>query len=147
MQSKAEISVEIFNNGFNCAQSVVCSHCEEFGLSEDVAKKISCGFGGGMGHIGEVCGAVSGALMLIGLKNGKYIESNTELKEKTYDMVKEFTDKFKKEYGTINCKELIKYDLSKEEDLLRARSSGVFRELCPKLVKRSVELTEEILRI
>jgi len=147
MQSKAEISVEIFNNGLNCAQSVLCSHCEEFGLSHDMAKRVSCGFGGGMGHIGEICGAVSGALMLIGLKNGEIIESNNELKEKTYNMVKEFTDKFKKEYGTINCTELINYDLSKEEDLLKARSSGVFRKLCPMLVKRSVELTEEILRI
>ena len=147
MQSKAEISVEIFNNGFNCAQSVLCSHCEEFGLSEDIAKKVSCGFGAGMGYIDEVCGAVSGALMLIGLRNGKYIESNAELKEKTYSMVKEFTDKFKKEHGTINCTELINYDLSKEEDLSKARASGVFKKVCPMLVKRSVELTEEILKI
>ena len=146
MKSRAEISVEIFDKGFNCAQAVFCSHCEEYGLAEDTAKKISSGFGAGLGYNAEVCGAVTGALMLIGLKNGKYLESDNESKDKTYNLVKEFTEKFKKEYGTINCKELIKYDLSKEEELLKARASGIFKERCPNLVKRSVELTEEILK-
>ena len=146
MQSKAEISVEIFDKGFNCAQAVLCSHCEEYGLSSDMAKRISCGFGAGMGYNAEACGAVTGALMLIGLKNGKYLESDNESKEKTYNLVKEFIENFKKEYGTINCKDLIKYDLGKENDLIKARSSGVFNELCPRLVKRSVELTEEIFK-
>jgi len=145
MVSKSDISVEIFNKGFNCAQAVLCSHCEKYGLSEETAKKISCGFGAGMGYNSEVCGAVTGALMLIGLKNGKFLENDSESKEKTYNLVKKFTDNFKKEYGTINCKELIKYDLSKEEDLMKARSSGTFKELCPVFVKRSVELVEEIL--
>jgi len=146
MQSKGNISVQIFNKGFNCAQAVLYSHCEEYGLSEDIAKKISCGFGAGMGYNSEVCGAVTGALMLIGLKNGKYLESDNESKEKTYNFVKEFIENFRKEFGTINCTELIKYDLSKKEDLLKARSLGVFNELCPVFVKRSVELTEEILK-
>ena len=146
MKTKSEIAVDIFGKGFNCAQAVLSSHCEEYGLSDNVAKKISCGFGGGMGYIGEVCGAVSGALMLIGLKYGKYMELDNPSKEKTYKLIKEFTDNFKKEYGTINCTELIKYDLSKEEELLRARDSGVFKEICPLLVKRSVEIVEEILK-
>ena len=98
-----------------------------------------------MGYNSEVCGAVTGALMLIGLKYGKYLEKDNESKEKTYNLVKKFTENFKKEYGTINCKELLKYDLGKEEDLIKARSSGVFKELCPMFVKRSVELVEEIL--
>jgi len=145
METKAEIAVNLFEKGFNCAQAVISTHCEEYGLSDDIAKKISCGFGGGMGHIGEICGAVSGGIMLIGLKYGKYIESDNESKEKTYKLVKEFTDNFKKEYGAINCTELIKYDLSKEEELLMARNSGVFKEKCPLLVKRSVEIIETML--
>ena len=84
--------------------------------------------------------------MLIGLRYGNNMELQNPSKEKTYRLVKEFADNFKKEYGTIKCTELIKYDLSKEEELLRARSSGVFKEICPLLVKRSVELVEEILK-
>ena len=145
MQNKAKVSVEIFNKGFNCAQAVLCSHCDEYGLPEAIAKKLSCGFGAGMAYTDNICGAVTGALMLIGLKYGKSMESDNEAKEKTYNLVKEFIEGFKKEYGSIECTELIKYDLSKEEELLKARTSGVFTDLCPLFVKRSVELVEKIL--
>jgi C_GCAxxG_C_C family probable redox protein len=142
---KSKDAVDIFNSGFNCAQSVLASHCEELDLPETTAKKIACGFGGGIGYLGEVCGAVTGAIMLIGLKYGKHTESDNEAKEKTYNLVKKFTDSFKKEFGSIHCPELLKYDLSKEDQLQAARKSGVFKKLCPVFVKRSVELAEEIL--
>jgi C_GCAxxG_C_C family probable redox protein len=145
MKTKAEISVDTFSKGFNCAQAVLTSHAEEYGLTDDLAKKISCGFGGGMGNNGEVCGVVSGAIMLIGLKYGKYLESDNESKANTYKLVKEYTDNFKNEFGSIICKELLGYDLSKEEDRVKARDSGIFKELCPKLVRRAVELVEEVL--
>ena len=145
MISKADASVEIFNKGFNCAQAVLVSHCEEFGLSNDIGKKIACGFGAGMGFNGEVCGAVTGALMLAGLKYGKYIESDNESKDKTYKLVREFTETIKREYGTIICRELIKFDISKADEYQKAKESGIFKDLCPKLVRRSVELIEEIL--
>jgi C_GCAxxG_C_C family probable redox protein len=145
MKNKSEIAADAFNRGFNCAQSVLISHCEEFDIPETTAKKIACGFGGGMGHTGEVCGAVAGATMLIGLKYGKHTESDNEAKEKTYNLVKKFTDNFKKEFGSINCSELLKYDLSKENQLQAARKSGIFKEVCPVLVKRSVELVEKLL--
>jgi C_GCAxxG_C_C family probable redox protein len=146
METKYGIAVETFNKGFNCAQAVLTSHSEEYGLSNDIAKKISCGFGAGIGYSSEICGAVSGALMLIGLKYGKFKESDNEAKDKTYKLVKEYIEKFKEEFGTINCTELLKCDLSKEDELLRARDYGIFKELCPLFVKRSVELVEEILK-
>jgi C_GCAxxG_C_C family probable redox protein len=145
MKTKADISVDIFNKGYSCSQAVLLSHCEEYNLSDDIAKKISCGFGGGMGHIDEICGAVSGGIMLIGLKYGKCKDSDNESKEKTYKLVKEYTYKFKNEFGSINCTELVKYNLSKEDELIKARNSGVLKEICPLLVKRSVELIEEII--
>jgi C_GCAxxG_C_C family probable redox protein len=147
MKSNVEIAVDIFNNGFNCAQAVLTAYCSEYGLSDDIAKKLSCGFGAGMGYNGEVCGAVTGALMLIGLKNGKYSNLDNESKDKTYKLVKEFIANFKKEFGSINCTELLKYDLSKEEELLKASSSGIFKKLCPLYIKKSAELVEEILKI
>ena len=146
MKTKAEISTEIFSKGFNCAQAVLLSHSEEYGLSDEMAKKISCGFGGGMGQNAEVCGALSGAIMLIGLKYGKYKECDKESKGKTYKLVMEFTDKFKKEFGSILCRDLLKYDISKEDELQKAKDSGAFKKLCPPFVKRSVELVEEILK-
>jgi len=146
METKIEAAVDLFNRGFNCAQAVLSSHCEEYGLSEELAKKLACGFGAGMGYNGEVCGAVTGAFMLIGLKYGKYNEFDNAAKEKTYKLVRDFTEKFKKEYGTIICKELTKYDIVNEEEAVKAKDSGVFKTFCPLLVKRATELAEEILK-
>ena len=147
MGKNIEKAADLFvNKGFNCAQAVLSSHCEEYGLQGDIAKKIASGFGAGMGYNGEVCGAVSGALMLIGLKYGRYLESDTESKAKTYKLVKELIDSFKKEYGTINCTELIKYDLSNENELEKARESGIFKKLCPVFVKKAIEIAEEVLK-
>ena len=144
MDSKAAFAAEVFKT-FNCAQAVLLSHCEEYGLPQTIAKKISCGFGGGMGYSGETCGAVSGAIMLIGLKYGRFEEADRESKGKTYTLAKKLTDKFKEEFGSIHCFELIKYNLANDEEREKARKSGIFKELCPALVKRAVELAEELL--
>ncbi|MCL1813927.1 MAG: C-GCAxxG-C-C family protein [Treponema sp.] len=145
MNSKNETAVEIFNKGFNCAQAVLASHSSDFGLDSTIAKKIAGAFGGGMAYNGETCGAVTGALMLIGLKYGKHTEGDNDSKENTYRIAAEYISKFKKEYGSIKCTELIKYDLTIKEELIKAREAGVFKTICPLLVKRSVELAEELL--
>jgi C_GCAxxG_C_C family probable redox protein len=145
MTAKSEIAVGIFNNGYNCAQAVLSSHSEEYGLDTIFAKKLGGAFIGGIANNGEVCGAVSGALMLIGLKYGQYIDGDIESKEKTINKTNEFIQNFKKEYGSIICRELLKYDISIKEEAIKARESGIFKTLCPVLVKRSVEIFEEIL--
>jgi len=145
METKSGTAMEIFASGFNCAQAVLGSHSSDLGLDLALAKKIAGAFGGGMAYRGEVCGAVSGAIMLIGLKYGKHIEGDNEAKEKTYRIAGEYLAKFKKEYGSTKCSDLIKYDLSNDEELKKAREAGVFKTICPLLVKRSVELVEEYL--
>ena len=145
MQSKSEAAVETFNKGFNCAQSVFSSHSAELGLDAVFAKKIGGAFGGGLSNNGEVCGAVAGALMLIGLKYGQHIEGDKDSKNRTGEKTNEYIQRFRKEYGSITCRGLLKLDLSIKEDAIKARESGVFKTLCPVFVKRSVELVEEIL--
>ena len=145
MGSKAEIAVDIFNSGFNCAQAVLSSHSIEYGLDTEVAKKIAGAFGGGIANNGELCGAVTGALMLIGLKYGKHKEEDNISKEKTNKITNEYINKFKKEFGSVICKDLLKYDLSIEEEAKMARETGLFKTLCPILVKKSVEIIEEII--
>jgi C_GCAxxG_C_C family probable redox protein len=145
MNTKSEIAVEIFNKGFNCAQAVLSSHCSEYGLDPVLAKKVAAAFIGGMANNGEVCGAVTGAFMLIGLKYGKHLEGDNESKENTNRITNEFICKFKKEYGSIICRDLLKYDLSIKEEAEKARESGIFKTLCPMLVKKSVEIVEEML--
>ena len=145
MNTKSEIAVELFNKGFNCAQAVLASHSEEFGLDITLAHKIGCAFIGGIANNGEVCGAVVGALMLIGLKYGQYLEGDVDSKENTKKITNIYLQKFKQEYGTIICRELLKYNISMEEEAQKARDAGVFKTLCPLFVKKSVELAEELL--
>jgi len=145
MENKSEKAVEIFNKGFNCAQAVLSSHSEEYGLDETMAKKIGGAFIGGIANNGEVCGAVSGALMLIGLKYGQHIEGDIESKNKTNQITNEYLQKFKDEFGSIICRELLNYDIKIEEEAKKARESGIFKTLCPLLVKKSVDFVEEVL--
>jgi C_GCAxxG_C_C family probable redox protein len=145
--SEDSISTQLFiSSGFNCAQAVLSSHCEEFGLDRELAFKLACGFGGGMGHTGEICGAVTGAVILLGLKYGMNRPGDSESKQRTYDLVKQYTDLFKQKYGSIHCTDLIHYDLRIEEELNQARASGVFDTECPMLVNFSVELLESLLK-
>ena len=145
MSTKEEIAVEMLGKGYNCAQAVLASQSESYGLDATLAKKVAAAFGGGMAHNGEVCGACTGALMLIGLRYGRYKDGDSESKEKANRIANEFLSKFKEEHGSIICRDLIKYNLLDENEYLKAREAGVFTEICRSLVKRSVELAEEIL--
>ncbi|MEA5144351.1 MAG: C-GCAxxG-C-C family protein [Oscillibacter sp.] len=77
-QSKVNEALACFNDGFNCSQAILSTYCEEFGLDKKTALQLSCGLGAGMGRLGETCGAVSGAYLLIGLKYGKFSKEDVE---------------------------------------------------------------------
>lgn len=98
-----------------------------------------------MGHTDETCGAVTGAVMAIGLKYGKGKPEDTLSKQKTYDLVQAFAKRFRAEFGSLRCTQLVGFDLSGIEGLEKARQNGVFTSICPRLVKRAVEIAEELL--
>jgi C_GCAxxG_C_C family probable redox protein len=141
----ADFAVDCFKNGNSCAQAVFTTFCEELGLDKKLGLKIACPFGGGMGHTGGVCGAVTGALLVIGLKYGQEDNENKYSKALNYLIVQDFVSRFKKLDGSINCKELINYDLSDENQLNAARRTDVFETMCPKYVNDAVVLLEEIM--
>ena len=145
MSKEAETGARLFEAGFSCSQAVLAAHCEDYGLERSLALKVAGAFGGGMGHIGETCGAVSGALMLLGLKYGKHTVEDSVSKEKTYAYVKAFTDRFKARHGSIHCNELVGYDLGNPEELIKARESDVFKTVCPRLVRSAIESVETLL--
>jgi C_GCAxxG_C_C family probable redox protein len=89
--SKADDAVAKIKSKFNCAQAILSTYAPKYGLDADTALKIATGFGGGMARFGRTCGAVSGAYMTIGLKYGMGSEDNTELKENTYEIIREFS--------------------------------------------------------
>lgn len=116
-----------------------------FGLDREIALKIAGAFGSGMG-MGETCGAVTGAFMVIGLKHGKTKADNDAAKETTYELVKELTSRFSARNGSIKCKELLGCDLSTPEGMEAVIEKKLFITLCPKFVQDAAEILEAFLK-
>ena len=110
ISEKEKIARKLFREGRNCAQAVFCTFCEDFGIDFETGLKLSSSFGGGMGKLREVCGAVSGMFMIAGLKFG--YTSNDNLNEKTehYKRIQDLAEEFKQKFGTIICREILKID-------------------------------------
>jgi len=145
--SRAEEAKKQFEKGFLCAPAVLSTYSEQLGLEKAVALKIACGFGGGIGRMGRTCGAVTGAVMVIGLKHGQVDLADVESRPKTYMLIKEFVDRFTALHGSIECKELIGYDLSNSAELRLASESGVFQNKCPGFVYDSARILEDVLHL
>jgi len=144
MSTNVESAVSLFKQGFNCAQAVLAIYGKKFGLEHDTALKLASGFGGGMGAMGQTCGAVTGAFMIIGLKYGGTSSSDEEVKINTYKLIRKFAERFKSRNGTTICKELLGCDISTEEGLRTAKEKDLFSTICPKLVQDAAEILEEM---
>ena len=98
-----------------------------------------------MARLGEVCGAVTGALMVIGLECGMTDALDGEMRDRCYGLVNRFTDRFREKYGSIICRELIECDISNDAERFRAAERGVFGDICPHIVEGAGLILEEIL--
>lgn len=145
--NRAREAKKQFEKGFHCAPAVLSTYSEQLGLEKALALKIACGFGAGIGRMGKTCGAVTGALMVIGLKHGQVNLADEESSQRTYTLVKEFIDGFTVLHSSIECKELIGYDLSDSGELSLARESGVFKNKCPSFVYDSACILEDVLHL
>lgn len=104
----AEQAGKLFLEGYNCAQAVVCAFSDVTGIDEKSAAKLSSSFGGGMGRMREVCGTVSGALLVLGILYGYDDPKDYEAKKAHYQLVQDFARRFREINGTIICRELLK---------------------------------------
>ncbi|NHJ21128.1 MAG: C_GCAxxG_C_C family protein [Candidatus Lokiarchaeota archaeon] len=143
--SRIEEALSIFEKDFNCAQSIFGTFAPYYGLDQDIALKIATGFGGGMGRSGRTCGAVTGAYMVIGLKHGLGLSNDSDAKDKTYQIVNEFSYRFLKKNGSMICKEIIGCDINTPEGLEFFRQNDLLDKKCRLCVKNAAEILEELL--
>jgi len=140
----SEKAANYFKQDYNCAQSVLLTMQEYYGIRRNrLIPKIATAFGGGIGRRGSLCGALTGGIMAIGLKHGTDKTVLRE-KEKAYDIALKFYDQFVKECGSPFCRKLIGYDLTKPEELEKMRKSNVRDEKCSHFVKKAVETLIDI---
>jgi C_GCAxxG_C_C family probable redox protein len=143
--NRAHLAVSRFKEGFSCSQAVLSAFSEAFGLDLGLSLRISQPFGGGIAHGGDMCGAVSGALMVIGLRYGRTKAEDIQSREKTYEVTRDFLNKFREARGTISCRELLGHDLATEKGHKKAVEEGLFETLCPQLVLLSTEILESVI--
>ena len=129
-----ERAEELFRAGLNCAQSVFCAFADEFGMDAETAKRVSCGLGGGVGRLREVCGAVTGATLVLGMRHGPD-------KDAVYPKVQEFCARFKDECGSVVCRELLAGTGATAGGKADARTAEYYRKRpCVELVKLAARL-------
>ena len=108
MRVHEERAAELFNSGYNCAQAVLAAFCDETGMSQEEALKLASSFGGGIGGTHEnVCGALSGAFMALGLKEGYTDPKDPQAKKEHYARIRELTKAFTDRHGSMQCRDLL----------------------------------------
>ena len=140
-----EIALDYFKNNFNCSQSVLAAFSKEMGVSTESCMKIACAFGGGMGRQQLACGAVTGALMVLGLKYGKGLADDNSKKMETYAKTVAFMDEFKMIHKSINCRELLD-GLDMNADSQKINELQLFETRCPIFISDAVEIAGKLLQ-
>jgi C_GCAxxG_C_C family probable redox protein len=146
MKTKKEIAAAKFLEGYNCAQSVLYSFCDELMIDKNIALKIACGFGAGMGRKEEVCGAVTGGIMVIGLKYGRGKNDDRTATDLTYARTGELMERFSEKHGTFICRKLLNgCELTTEEGQQYFKENDLLKKTCKLCVESVVEILEGII--
>ena len=142
----AKEAERLFLEGYNCAQAVFCAFRDVTGMELDAAARLSSSFGGGMGRLREVCGAVSGALLVLGMLRGYDDPKDPDQKKAHYALVQEFARRFQEKNGTIVCRELLKNVPVTPGGVPEERTPDFYaRRPCPRLVDDAAAILDEIL--
>ena len=146
--SKKDEAMALFKSGANCSQAVLGAFAEECGLSQSEAMRLASGFGAGMGRMREVCGAVSAMVLVANLKYGSDDLQDKKAKDDHYTLIQKLADEFKKENGSIVCRELL--NLAKNENtspISEARTENYYKKRpCVELVGMAAEILENNLK-
>ncbi|MGN0453020.1 MAG: C-GCAxxG-C-C family protein [Ruminococcus sp.] len=142
--AKCDTARDLFLKGYNCSQAVFGAFCEDYGISRDLGLKLSSGFGGGFARRREVCGAVSGAVMVLSLEHGYSDLDDNNVKAQLYKEVRGVIDLFEEETGSIICRELLNLQEKTSSPVPEERTEAYYKKRpCDELVYLSAKLLEE----
>ena len=142
MMDHAIYAAELFLKDYNCAQAVAVAFCDVTGMEPKLAARMAAPFGGGMGRMREVCGAVSGMLMVLGQLYGYDTPDSDEIKKEHYALVQELAGKFREENGSIICREILKNPPSDPNPSPRTAEYYAQRP-CAKMVYTAAKILDE----
>jgi C_GCAxxG_C_C family probable redox protein len=147
MIKRAEVAGELFKEGYNCSQSVFAAFSDLYGIDQDTALKLSASFGGGVGRMREICGAVSGMCMVAGLETGSSKKMDDEGKKYNYDIVQKLSGEFKDLSGSLICRVLLGLDKEDNTDTVPQKRTQAYYNTrpCEQLVKDAADIIERVL--
>lgn len=144
---RKEKAMQLFEEGYNCAQSVFLAFEDLHGIDQKTAAALASSFGGGMGRLREVCGAVSGMFLVAGVLYGYDDPKAGEEKAEHYARIQELAAAFEKENGSIVCRELLGLSVKKEAPVPEARTAEYYKKRpCKELVGQAAEILEQYIR-
>lgn len=136
-------AVERFRDGCACSQAILAVYGGPLGLSREQAMQVAAGFAGGM-RMGETCGAVTGAFMVLGLRHGGADSATGAGRAEVYAKVLDFAHRFTARNGALACRDLLGCDVSTAEGMTQAREQNLFQTTCVKMVRDAAEILEEM---
>ncbi len=146
MKTKSEIAAEKFLAGYNCAQAVLYAHSPDLGLEGETALKVASGLGAGMARRGEVCGAVTGGVLALGLKYGRGSQQDRSATELTYQKAQDLMTRFEQRHGSCLCRVLLEgCDLRTAEGVQFFKEHDLLHKTCLRCVQTVVEVLAEIM--
>ncbi len=141
-----DLAEERFRQGYSCSQAVFSVLAERFNVSPELSLRIAAGFGGGLARTAGTCGSITGGVMAIGLaQRGVTPEENPAGKDQTCETSRRFMRAFAEQNGSVVCADLLGCNIGTPEGHEEARQKGLFRSLCPKLVRDAVEIADGLL--
>jgi len=143
---RKEVALQRFSQGYNCAQAVFTVFATAKNLDIETARQIAALFGGGIARSGEICGAINGGLMALGLNLATFDPTDHEAKDRLNQLGQEFISRFEARFGNRHCRNLTGVDLRSPQSHHAARASGVFQNQCPQYVAFAVKSVVEILK-
>ncbi len=147
LSERAQRAKRYFAEGYNCAQAMVLAFADVVAVPQDVLLKIASSFGGGMGRLREVCGAVSGMFMVLGLLSGYDTPETGEKKKELYAAVQELARRVENENGSIVCRELLSLQEKRQDPTPEARTPQYYKKRpCLQLVAATAEILENYLK-
>ncbi|MDE7362555.1 MAG: C-GCAxxG-C-C family protein [Oscillospiraceae bacterium] len=147
VRTKGDIAYDNFLRGYNCTQAVAVAFTEELGLDKDTAARLSCGFGGGMGRLREVCGTFSGVVMVLSWLYGYSEPKDLAAKKELYEKIRALAAKFREDNGSIICRELLGLDKAEESATPEPRTPEYYKKRpCPELCRYAANILEEFIK-
>ena len=141
LEDRVQRAVELFMSGYGCCQSVVAAFADLYELTDEQAKLVAAGFGGGVGRMRMMCGAVSGLVVLAGMKEGQTRGDDREGKGRCYALVQQMAEAFRQENGALLCSELLGLKSQPQPPTPEARTPQYYaKRPCPQIVESAARI-------